>query len=901
MISRHQLDRLRGILAAAVRVPQEERAAFIRAECSDDESLRAEVEALLEVHESAGSFLSHSLPELLGAESPAEAELAAGTLLKERYRIERRIAQSSFASVYLASDELLAGMRVVVKRLDQLADVAALQEMFASELQALSRVRHPNVVGMSDIGTLDDGVPFLVLEYVPGPTLREVLRAGPVPSSRARAILLGIGRALRAAHKAEVWHLDLKPENVIVSEPASSDERIKLIDFGIARLKSFGGERQSAGSPNYMAPEQGENPSALCDIYALALVAFELLAGHLPRRDLELEEQLPRWVPARAVRAIGKGLASASSERFADVSQFVDELTAEPAKRRVGIYAAAAITAAIGMVAYFAFARFGASASRHEYSKPIQLVVSPLIEQQLEISPDGREIYYSAGEGGRLGIYKKPVAGGDPVQVVGGLADHTVPRVSLDGRRIVFIRRGAKTEIVQKELDGGQEKVLSRGVEWETFSLAANGKRLVLSAIPNRFQKLQILDVETKEVKVLEVPGSPDCGQYHPSLSPDGKFLAFACRWAQGSDDLFVSAVNGDVKPVGMARRLTNRKDRIRSVAWAPDSKSLLYVGGPLDSGSVWRVDSHGMDAPVQVSDIPAQVENIAVAREAWSAVYVRDRSVTNLWQAPLSGALAPHPLVASSHGDGEGRISPDGRMLLFGSGRSGSGQQWVANANGTSARQLTAFEGADVVTGMWTADSKEAIISVRSKDIGERVYRAAVQGTPTMTRLLDGGMATGVSQDGRWIYVTKATGAQRSIWRTELGESVTTKLIAKGGVFGQEAVDGRSYCFAKSDEAQGVWCHALPEGATSRVIERLYRRNLFALGRTGIYYVGPSPGEGHPSLFFQSFQSEAPKVLRRFQQYVGWGLSVSPDERSVVFSQVDVGNSEIMLIERFR
>ncbi|HUS05196.1 MAG TPA: protein kinase [Bryobacteraceae bacterium] len=899
-MSSQQLERVRTILMAAVQLPREECDAFLRSGCSGDQELLAEVEALLEIYRSAGDFLNRSLPELLGENRDDRFELAAGTLLKGRYRIERRLSRSSFATVYLASDALLKNKRVVVKRLDQLSDAGALQEVFASELEALSRLRHPNVVGISDIGTLEDGIPFLVLEYVPGLTLREVLRSGPVRSSRARSILQGLGRALSAVHASDVCHLDIKPENIIISEPGSPEERVTLIDFGIARLKSFRPASHVAGSPSYMAPEQEESPSALCDIYALTLVAFELFLGRLPRQGQEIQDQLPRALGIRAAQAIVKGLEAVPSKRFADVSECVKELTAAPAKQVWKVYAAAA--ALVIATAGYLWSGYRVSVEApHKYSRPVPILASPAFAHQPAFSPNGHEIYYTVGEAGRQDIYKKVIPEGNVSPVISDPADDEWPQVSPDGKFLVFIRRAEKTLVIQRNLTNGQQEILAAGVDVDTYSWAAGGKRLVFSGISNGWQKLQVLDIETKSVAALEIQGIPDCGLYHPSLSPDGKLLAFACRWSQGSDDLFVSKVNGDLKPIGKARRATNRKDRIASVTWTPDSKNVLYVGGPLGAGSICRVDPFGSGDPIQVSRKGEQIESLAVAREDWRIAYSRELPGINIWQYRLEGGFPPSKVVASGYGDGEGYLSPDGQKLLLASGRSGSLQEWVADADGGNARQLTNFEGADVTTATWAGNSKDVIVSVRSKDAGERIYQASVEGPATLTRMLEGAMATSVSRDGKWLYVIKITGQKRSIWRTQLAASVTTELIAEDGAAGFESLDGLFFYYAKRDASEGLWRQPLPRGPATRVVERLHRRNLFAIGKNGIFYIAPFPGAPYPALFFQDFAGNAAKLLLQFRHQIEWGLSLSPDERSLVFSQLDAGNSDIMLIDGFR
>ena len=638
----------------------------------------------------------------------------------------------------------------------------------------------------------------------------------------------------------------------------------------------------------------------ICDIYARSLVAFELFAGHLPRNGQVIENQLPRALGTKTIQAIVKGLDPVPSKRFANVSDCVEELEAVPVKRKWRVYFTAAAALTIATAAYFWIGpRSGQG--RHEYATPVPVLASPLIEHEPAFSPDGHEIYFSMGEVGRRDIYKKVVSGGAPIKVVSDPLDDARPQVSPDGKYLTFIRRSDNRQVIQQTLSNGEERILTTGIDVNSYTRAADGKRLVLSGISNGLQKLQVLDIQTKILEALEIPGVSDCGLFHPSLSPDGRFIAFACRWAPGSDDLFVAQVNMDLKPIGNSHRVTTRKDRIESVEWAPDSKSILYVGGPLDNGTLWRVDASGIHGPIQVSIIPGQIQGIAVPRKYWKIAYNRQLSEVNIWQYQLDGTRPPSQLVASTHEDEEGRLSPDGQKLLFGSGRSSSGQEWIADADGRNARQLTKFEGADVVTATWSADSKDAIISVRSKDVGELVYYTPVHGPATMTRLLEGAMATGVSHDGKWLYVTKITGKNRSIWRTQYAKSVTTELIADEGAFGLESPDGQSFYFAKTAESEGIWRQALPRGLATRIVERLHRRNLFAMGKTGVYYIAPVPGADYPALFFKSYQDNAPRLLLKFHRQIGWGLSLSSDERAVVFSQVDIGNSDIMLIERFR
>ena len=314
------VERVRSILASAIRLPRGERARFVQAECGFNQQILSEVEDLLLLSESAGGFLNTPLPEWLGVSAGAREQLAPGNILKHRYLIARLLSRGGFATVYLAKDRDVADKTVTVKVLDRVFGGPAIQTAVRSELLSLSRLRHQNLVGISDTGELQDGTPFLVLTYVPGVTLRELIQIGPLPRARSRAIIKGIGRALIAAHNAGVLHLDIKPENVIVSDAGTESEHVTVIDFGIAQVKNLPGAPLSAGSPRYMAPEQNESPSERSDIYSLALVAFELFYGFLP--DLSKPLRL---------RAFRKALETDPLKRFGSVEEFTRTVCTLPA------------------------------------------------------------------------------------------------------------------------------------------------------------------------------------------------------------------------------------------------------------------------------------------------------------------------------------------------------------------------------------------------------------------------------------------------------------------------------------------------------------------------------------------------------------------------------------------
>jgi len=289
--------------------------------------------------------------------------LAPGATLKERYVVERELGRGGIGIVYLARDERLHGMPVVVKfLLDQSPGSSWAAKKFLQEAEALARIAHPGVVKVLDRDRTADGRPFFVMEFIRGRSLRSAIAPQGLPLEQAAVLIAQIGQALGAAHREGVFHRDLKPENVMLAALGDGDEHVKLIDFGIAKVRdSQAGTATEvavvAGSMYYMAPEQfmGEAVTAAADIYAFALIACELITGRRPfnpdaptqmaamqqligmQRSEQVVplRQLRPSLPAAAEAVLLRGLAFDPQKRPQDARQFGDELaralTAPPA------------------------------------------------------------------------------------------------------------------------------------------------------------------------------------------------------------------------------------------------------------------------------------------------------------------------------------------------------------------------------------------------------------------------------------------------------------------------------------------------------------------------------------------------------------------------------------------
>ncbi len=215
-----------------------------------------------------------------------------GRVILNRFRVTSKIARGGMASIYLAIDVKDGGSYAVkVLRRDMVLDPSARMRLL-NECRAIQRICHPNVVRIHDLGETDDGRVFLVMDYVDGVCLREVINKGPVPPIDLIHIARAISLGLAAAHEQCIIHRDLKPENVLVKkrrrrERSSQVEEIRLVDFGIARIidaPRITTTKHIMGTPQYIAPEQamGRHVDNRVDVYGLGVMMYEMLTGELP-------------------------------------------------------------------------------------------------------------------------------------------------------------------------------------------------------------------------------------------------------------------------------------------------------------------------------------------------------------------------------------------------------------------------------------------------------------------------------------------------------------------------------------------------------------------------------------------------------------------------------------------
>jgi serine/threonine-protein kinase len=275
-----------------------------------------------------------------------------GQTLIGKYRIEERLDEGGMGTVYRATHTLMEKTVAIKVLHPSLAADDKIVARFTREAKAASRISHPHALTVTDFGESENGIVFLVMEYLRGQTLKEVVRSeGRMPLARVVEIIRQVCGALEAAHGEGVVHRDLKSDNIMLEETNGGDWS-KVLDFGIAKIQEPDGAIDPGltapnliiGTPQYMSPEQCSQASeidARSDIYSLGIIIYELLAGHVPFTGdsptaimmKHLQEAPPsileerQDLPAAVGRVISRSLSKRPEDRFQNAAELSDALT----------------------------------------------------------------------------------------------------------------------------------------------------------------------------------------------------------------------------------------------------------------------------------------------------------------------------------------------------------------------------------------------------------------------------------------------------------------------------------------------------------------------------------------------------------------------------------------------
>ena len=326
-----ELSRIRGIYEQALPMSSAAREDFVRRECQDNNSIRAEVERLLIAHESIPDWLNRPVLGAARNFAPLDRAPLEGRHLSG-YKLIREIGRGGMGSVYLAerSDEMFHRQAAVKLVLPQMG-TSDIMARFQQEREILASLDHPAIAKLLDAGVTDEGWPYFVMEYVEGLPIDRWCDEQKLNTGKRIELFRRVIDAVSYAHRHLVVHRDLKPGNIFVTNEGA----VKLLDFGIAKVLASPAAGKAAETltlasmmtPEYASPEQvnGTVITTQSDVYSLGVVLYELLTGHKPYRLLSAAmHEVARVIvevepirPSEVVTTIGAGVRTRADSAYA--------------------------------------------------------------------------------------------------------------------------------------------------------------------------------------------------------------------------------------------------------------------------------------------------------------------------------------------------------------------------------------------------------------------------------------------------------------------------------------------------------------------------------------------------------------------------------------------------------
>jgi len=964
MMTPERWQQVNEVFHSVLQREPDQRAAFLSQICAGDDQLRREVESLIRSHQQDSSFIDgRALEKVAEVLADDVTDLAIGQAVSH-YKILKSLGEGGMGKVYLAQDNLL-NRRVAIKLLPTLLSYdKQFRARFIREAQLASALDHPNICTIHEVGE-STGRYFIVMQYVEGKTLKQGIGNRPLSLDSLLSISLQVADALVAAHSQGIIHRDIKPSNIIIT--ARGQVKVldfglaKLIEGGGAGSES--GMTQTGvmmGTPSYMSPEQarGERVDSRSDIFSFGVVLYEMATGREAfKRKSQAETmnavinephrpagELNKEVPAQLSVVIDKALAKEVTDRYQSIEELISELRevaqamgvtgsgvpyiaprryswSDRLSRAKGLIAIAVVSVlVIGGILWIYLSHIGTnSPSPPTDSLPpmkyIALTDFPGWEGDPAFSPDGNQIAFNwwGDNNDNSDIYVMLIGSAKPLRLTTDPAEDYNPTWSPDGRQIAFIRNsGSEFAIYTVPALGGPErKLLSLGskTNWGNnlgpdLDWSPDGKYMACVEQRSKHEppNIFLFSPESGYRRTLTSPAAPDFWDGHPAFSPDSQTVAFIRSTSDWTKDIYLVSVTG-----GEPKRLTFDNVSLFRLAWTADGREIVYsstrAGGDY---SLWRISASG-GTPERSAVGSHWVPMVAISRRGNRLAYVQWSGDFNIYRIDVSGSTGsgkpPVKLTPSTRLDSSPQYSPDGKRIVFQSDRSGSGEIWMCNSDGSNFVQVTSL-GKTAGTPRWSPDGQQIAFDVHGPGKGDTYVISADGGVPRPIVTDDSeDTVPSWSADGQWIYFASDRTGERQVWKVPAGGGKAVQVTRQGGYLALESPDGTYVYYVK--DGPGIWRVPVNGGEEVQVFDSFKSENAggWAVVSDGIYFINPDAKDGVAIEFFDFATRKVKRVagLGKANVQLWCPFAVSPDRRQILYTQNDQSGGDIMLVENFR
>jgi len=804
---------------------------------------------------------------------PPSVSLEPGTRIGP-YEVTGQLGAGGMGQVYKARDTKLNRIVAIKAMHDAGLDDPERVKRFEREAQLLASLNHPNIAAIHGLEE-SLGATYLVLEFIDGRPLSDLVREGPLPVAEALRLAKGIADALSAAHERGIIHRDLKPGNVMIT----ADGQPKVLDFGLG--KAIEGDGSSKGDPSpsnsptmtlaatqagiilgtagYMSPEQarGRTADKRSDVWAFGCLLFEMLAGKRAFEGEDVTDTLaaivrgePDWsvLPSPtppALRAlVERCLVKDRSERLPDMS-VVRFILSEPASIGTGAHAAAApdmparrsiglpavlalvtatvvITATLGTLWQGDARATAGDVSRLTIVLPEGDVIPDLTLAPLAIAPDGRTIAYSGLRDGLVQLFIRDLAETEP-RAFAGTDGATSPFFKPDGQWIGFFAQGKlkKIAVTGTGLQELADAPFSRGGTWSADDII-----YFAPANISGLRKVPASGGPAVEVTSLDRDRG-EISHRWPSVASNGQSLLFSVwsgpgpdeHWIErlslvdGTRDVLARNVEGPSSVVGGLLITGGRHDSPQALPWQ---------GSPADLDGIAPIDlpfsSHGFGEGASVYSVSSNgtFAYLHSVRHTARVVWIDRSGRTEPLRMPEGDYVAA-------------ALSPDGRRAALHL-NSGVQEIWLYDLDTETATPFVTTGGSSQAP-LWSADGK--YIFYRGTRSGFRnLFRKAVDGPDAEERLTTKPDVVQtphtVTADGKWLIYSEAgpeANGESDLWRLRLdGDPEPTRLVATpvAESFARVSPDGRRLAYVSNVSGRNeIWVQPFEGDGPRRQISR--------------------------------------------------------------------------------